>query len=132
MSVRERVSDIPDPPAVSDNDDSATQGGTPGRLPWQKASPGSLDHLDGGGPLSMMLPRTSDSASTPDRDAPTNALSVVTTPPEPDPREWRSRCLLALALLNHRASGSDVLAQLVRRALLGETIYALSSEQVRG
>jgi hypothetical protein len=69
--------------------------------------------------LDIMVPRGSDNDSTPGHDT----LSVVTTPPEPTPAEWRARCLLAQALLNHRISPAglgpvDALA--VQGALRGE------------
>jgi hypothetical protein len=40
--------------------------------------------------------------------------------------QLRERIYLALSLLGHRADDAEVLADLVRRALLGETILALS------
>lgn len=42
------------------------------------------------------------------------------------------RVLLAQALLSHRADDPTVLLELLRRVLAGETLAALSSEQVRG
>jgi hypothetical protein len=68
--------------------------------------------------LDIIVPRGSDTYGTPDHDT----LSVVTTPPDPTYAEWRARCLLALALLNHRADPvlSEGNVEVVRGALLGE------------
>jgi hypothetical protein len=102
-----------------DDQGSAAHGGTPASTSWRASTPGSLDHLNGGGPLTMMVPRASDNDSTPGHDT----LSVVTTPPDPTYAEWRARCLLAQALINHRATDAGLSATAtatVLYALLGQ------------
>lgn len=93
-----------------DTEPSAEHGGTPPALSWQAAPTGFLDHLSGGGPLDIIVPRTSDKTSTPGLDT----LSVVTTPPDPTYAELRARTLLALALLNHRSTDAGLVPADVR------------------
>jgi hypothetical protein len=98
---------------------SAAHGGTPASTSWRASTPGSLDHLMGGGPLDIMVPRGSDNDSTPGHDT----LSVVSTPPEPTYAELRARCLLAQALINHRATEAGLSATATATVL-----YALRGE----
>jgi hypothetical protein len=108
-----------------DTEASAAHGGTPASTSWRASTPGSLDHLIGGGPLDIMVPRGSDNDSTPGSDT----LSVVTTPPEPTLAEWRARCLLAQALINHRRTEhglSDTATATVLYALQGEWDQAVA------
>lgn len=46
---------------------SATQGGTPPASSGESTRTGSLDHLNGGGPLTSMVPRPTDRTPTPRR-----------------------------------------------------------------
>lgn len=52
-----------------------------------------------------------------------HAATSAAVTPEPSPSEYRARCLLALALLNHRQSSAGLSledAEQVRLALLGK------------